>query len=189
MQLMQRAASAYLTAGSPFGLFLMTALQSPEDAAQALMEREHITALGAGQRQTGAFSTAALTDPTQRTYLLLAYCMHPVVRHQLLQLLVREHESTADRMALLLAELQRQQATALRSAQGNHYLWTRGAAPVNYCDLELVALVAQALRGSGASSLLINRLDRLTTDPVAAVEWWAGTELYRRSNEEDQLRG
>lgn len=222
--LIQRSANAYLAAGNPFGLFLMTATMNPGEAVEALMDPQYRSALGGERAAEGTFSSAARADPVQRTYLLLAYSMHPVVRRELGRLLAREHDvlvphgrhpigpqsaplsqylmlceyalsregplgedrPRTERMARSIATLGQQQATALRSAQGNRYLWERGAAPVNYCDLELIALVAQTMRGSGSPGLMSDQLDRLTTDPMAAVSPWAGAELYRRSGRADE---
>ena len=222
--LMQRSAEEYLAAGNPFGLFLITATMDSQQAGEALMDPRHLGGLSRERVESGVFSMAALGDPVQRTYLLLAYCMHPVVGRELVRLLEREHEvllphsrhpigpqsaplaqyltlcefaisrigsldedhRDTNRIARLIITLAQQQAAALRSAQGNRYLWERGAAPVNYCDLELIALIAQSIRGSGAPAFMFDQLSRLTADHLAAVSLWAGAELFRRAGGEDE---
>jgi hypothetical protein len=217
--LMRRSAEAYLAAGNPFGLFLMTATMNPGDAADTLLEPRYRNALGSERAAGSSFSPAARTDPAQRTYLLLAYCMHPGVRGELGRILTNEHNALEPHgrhpigpqstplaqylrlceyalaregsfggnrtriglMARSIATLGEQQAASLRVARGNRFLWERGAAPVNYCDLELVALVAQTMRGSDLPGAMPEQLDLLTSDPMAAVSSWAGADLFRRS--------
>jgi hypothetical protein len=216
--LFQEAGQAYREAGSPFGLFLLAASQSANEAAELLFARGHADAITGGTEQVSNFSRAALEDPAQRCYLLLAYAGHPLVRRELREPLRRFQQTLeghslhpigpqSQPLALYLAcshvlmdeddrsasssvgdlvsalgVLGRDQAAALRAGMRNKYLWDRGAAPLNYVDLELTALTALCMRGSENQRTLREGLADVAQDPLADLNVWAGAETLTVTN-------
>ena len=78
--------------------------------------------------------------------------------------------------------IEREHARSLRIARGNRYLWDRGAAPVNYVDLELVALAAHTLRAGGLE--MRDRMAASVDEPLADLSVWAGATLLRTARQE-----
>lgn len=70
-----RAAMAYLTAGLPFGLFLLTGLLDDQTLRESTVVRDVVTPFAAP-----GGGTAAARHPVQQTYLLLAAASRPWLR-------------------------------------------------------------------------------------------------------------
>jgi hypothetical protein len=215
--LLRRSAAGYLAAGLPFGLFLMSAAVTEADAGELLSTREHAGAL---LHEQSGFDPAALRDPVQQTYLLLAYASHPAMRREFQVPLRRQQEmlqghalhpigargqpitrylqlsstmlrsSTGQEgppyrtMARTLAALNQDEAESLSSARANTYLWERGAAPINYVDLEITALCAVIMRDVGETRRLSAFLADQVGDPLGGLNVWAATETRRHQSRE-----
>lgn len=175
-----RAGMAYLAAGLPFGLFLLTGLLDDQTLSESAALDDLVVPF---QRPDESDSAR---HPVQLTYLLLAAASRPWPRDPLRQTLSgaeqrlsahglypvgsqgvplgdylelatamryddevldpRGGDESVRNIATRLAGLHRSQASALRAAQRNRYLWRQGGSRVSVIDLEQVAVSGLALR-------------------------------------------
>ena len=225
-----RAGMAYLSAGLPFGLFLLTGLLDDQTLSESVALEDLVVPF-----QTPDESNST-RHPVQLTYLLLAAASRSWLRDPLRQTLSgaeqrlsahglypvgstgvplgdylelatamryddeapgpHDIDESVSNIATRLAGLHRSQATALRVARRNRYLWRHGASPVSVIDLEQVAVSGLALRHrpwfGELSTAITTELAR--DDALAELPLWAmgsiNTELPTITpNVTDILRG
>ncbi len=191
-ELTVRAGRAYLDAGMPFGLFLLTGVLEDQIVRNDFVRSALLAPLSAGTAE------GALADPAQQAYLLLAAASRPWLRDffgepvgnmlrrldahglypvgpqsipleaylSLARTMLSDESGNAgmSRLSDQLAVLGRAQVASLRAARQNRYLWERGAASVNVVDLEYVAMTGLALRHDPT---WFDELSRSTTDALA----------------------
>jgi len=203
-----RAGMAYVAAGLPFGLFLLTGLLDDQTLGASTVLRDLVEPFRVPD------ASDAVRHPVQLTYLLLAAASRPWLRDPLRQTVSgaeqrltahslypigaqgvpigaylelanamryddeavgpRGGDGSARDVTIRLAALYRTQATALRAAQRNRYLWRQGASAVAIIELEQVAMSGLALRHrpwfGQLSAAITAELDR--DDDLAQLPVW-----------------